>query len=147
MAVSLEARVPLLDTNVIELALSLPGKFRVDAKSSKVLFRQAITGLVPDFVLRRPKQGFGIPLAKWFRGPLRDRAERLRTSGSSLGEYVDGAALNRVISEHLSGRRDHSGLMWRVMVLGFWLEALATGAMAHPPVVGGVNFDEIRRGS
>jgi asparagine synthase (glutamine-hydrolysing) len=145
MAVSLEARVPLLDSGLLEFALQLPGSLRVSARNSKILFRKAIEDIAPDFVLNRPKQGFGIPLAKWFRGPLRERSERLRDRADALAEYVDTAALNRVVSEHLLGRRDNSGLMWRVMVLGTWLDALSTGALRKPPSIGLVSMEDGRR--
>lgn len=146
MAVSLEARVPLLDSRLTEFALRLPGSRRVSARNSKILFRKAIEGIVPDSVLSRPKQGFGIPLAKWFRGPLRERSERLRDRAAGLAEYVDPSALDRLVSEHLLGRRDNSGLMWRVMVLGAWLDALSNGAMRKPPSIGSIGKEEIRRG-
>lgn len=135
MAVSLEARVPLLDFSLVDFAMSLPSRWRVTESATKILFRKAIRGLVPDFVLSRPKAGFALPLAPWFRGPLRGRAQALASPSASLEPYVDQAAVVRLVKEHLSARRDHSVLLWRLIVLHHWLESFSTGLQAQPPKV------------
>jgi asparagine synthase (glutamine-hydrolysing) len=135
MAVSLEARVPLLDFDLVEFALALPGNLRVNAKETKRLFRRAIRDIVPPFVLERPKRGFEIPLGLWFRGPLRHRLESLRSPSSPAAEYVDRKAVARLMREHLIGRRDHSPALWRVLVLDSWLRSLQAGSLANPPDV------------
>jgi asparagine synthase (glutamine-hydrolysing) len=135
MAVSLEARVPLLDFDLIDYALAVPGDLRVNAHETKRLFRRAIRGIVPDFVLSRPKAGFEVPLGRWFRGPLRHRIEGLRQPSAALAEYVDGAAVRRLVSEHTVGRRDHSSVLWRIMVLDHWLASLRSGRLDRPPHV------------
>lgn len=132
MAVSLEARVPLLDFDLVDFALRIPGNLRITAGESKRLFRRAITGIVPDAVLSRPKRGFAIPLACWFRGPLRQRVEHLREPSTILREYVDRGAARRLVSEHVIGRRDHSALLWRLLVLESWLTALNQGGLLRP---------------
>jgi asparagine synthase (glutamine-hydrolysing) len=133
MAVSLEARVPLLDYDLVDFALQLPGHWRVTPAESKRLFRRAIEGIVPQTVLSRPKQGFTIPLGRWFRGPLRHRIEALRSPSPELRQYVDTAAVGRLVFEHAIGRRDHSIMMWRLMVLDCWLGALRQGSLSGPP--------------
>ena len=133
MAVSLEARVPLLDTRLMDLALRIPGHLRVTARETKVLFRRAIRGIVPDSVLSRPKQGFEIPLGGWFRGPLRHRIESMKTPSSALSPFIDPHAMRRLVFEHTVGRRDHSAMLWRVMVLDSWLAMLARGQLGQPP--------------
>ncbi len=135
MAVSLEARVPLLDAELVDFALQIPGHLRVTATESKRLFRRAIEGIVPASVLARPKRGFEVPLGRWFRGPLRHRIQVLRTMPEEMSEFVDQGSMNRVIGEHLIGRRDHSAVLWRVLVLQRWLEALSEGALERPPAV------------
>lgn len=135
MAVSLEARVPLLDFDLVDFAMSIPGHLRVTPQQSKRLFRRAITGLVPDFVLTRPKRGFELPLGQWFRGPLRSRVEALRNTSSELHSFVDQKAVERIVFEHLIGRRDHSGQLWRLMVLDSWLRSLKAGALGRPPAI------------
>ncbi len=121
MAVSLEARVPLLDHPLVEFAVSLPSALKYRDGTGKWIFRRAIEGLVPDSVFRRPKQGFAVPLADWFRGELRHRLDALVRPDAPALAYVDAAAVARLRSEHLSGRRDHSGALWRVLVLDLWL--------------------------
>ena len=135
MAVSLEARVPLLDAELVDFSLQIPGHLRVTATESKRLFRAAIKGIVPSSVLNRPKRGFEVPLGRWFRGPLRHRIQALRAMPEEMTEFVDQRALNRLIGEHLIGRRDHSAVLWRVLILQRWLDALAEGAMERPPAV------------
>jgi asparagine synthase (glutamine-hydrolysing) len=135
MAVSLEARVPLLDFDLVDYALQIPGHLRVTTGESKRLFRRAIRGIVPDFVLSRPKRGFEIPMGRWFRGPLRPRIEVLRSPSASLQPYVDRAAITRLVREHSVGRRDHSVVLWRLLVLDYWLSALGSGKLSRPPTV------------
>lgn len=135
MAVSLEARVPLLDFDLVDFALRIPGDLRVTAAESKRLFRQAIRGIVPDFVLARPKRGFSMPLAQWFRGSLRHRIQALRTPTAAIEQYLNVRAVERLVTEHLIGRRDHSLLLWRLIVLDYWLAAFADGRLGRPPLV------------
>jgi asparagine synthase (glutamine-hydrolysing) len=137
MAVSLEARVPLLDADLVDFALQIPGDLRVTATESKRLFRRAIEGIVPTSVLSRPKRGFEVPLGRWFRGPLRHRIQALRAMPEKMREFVDQGSINRLIGEHLFGRRDHSAVLWRVLILQRWLDALSEGALGRPPVVPG----------
>jgi asparagine synthase (glutamine-hydrolysing) len=135
MAVSLEARVPLLDSDLVDFAMAIPGHLRVTPTESKRLFRRAIRGLVPDAVLTRPKRGFEVPLGRWFRGPLRHRIEELRMRRSGIESFVDRTAVNRLIAEHSVGRRDHSGQLWRLIVLDYWLAALRSGTLGRPPAI------------
>jgi len=135
MAVSLEARVPLLDFDLVDFALQIPGKWRVTANESKRLFRRAIEGIVPESVLSRPKKGFEVPLGRWFRGPLRHRVEALRDPSAELRQYADVGAVRRLAFEHVIGRRDHSAMLWRLMVLDCWLSALKRGCLGRPPSV------------
>ena len=133
MAVSLEARVPLLDFDLVDFALQIPGNWHVTANESKRLFRRAIKGIVPDSVLSRPKQGFEVPLGRWFRGPLRHRIEALRDPSADLRQYVDVGAVQRLVFEHVVSRRDHSVTLWSLMVLECWLAALGSGRLGRPP--------------
>jgi asparagine synthase (glutamine-hydrolysing) len=133
MAVSLEARVPLLDFDLVDFALRIPGELRVTAHESKRLFRRAIKGIVPESVLSRPKRGFEIPIGRWFRGPLRHRIEALRDPSAALRQYVDVNAVRRLVFEHAIGRRDHSAHLWRFIVLDSWLASFAAGRLSQPP--------------
>jgi asparagine synthase (glutamine-hydrolysing) len=130
MAVSLEARVPLLDHTVVEFALSLPQQLTIRDGESKWLLRRAVSGVVPQFVFQRPKQGFAVPLQHWFRRELRHRVEGLLRHDSPIYEFADFAAVQRTAAEHQSYRRDHSLLIWRLLVLDLWLRALSRGELS-----------------
>ena len=139
MAVSLEARVPLLDFELVDFALRIPGDLRVTATESKRLFRRAIRGIVPDFVLAAPKRGFAVPLAQWFRGSLRHRIEALRSPPAAIEQYLNVRAVERLVTEHSIGRRDHSVLLWRLIGLDYWLAAFADGRLGRPPLAPAAN--------
>jgi asparagine synthase (glutamine-hydrolysing) len=132
MAPSLEARVPLLDHVVAEFAFALPARLKFRDGEGKWVLRRVIDGTVPATVLNRPKMGFGVPLGRWFRNELAHRIEALRDVRSPIYAYVDPQAVNRVISEHMVRRRDHSALLWRLLAFALWLDALARGELARP---------------
>ena len=132
MATSLEARVPLLDHKLVEFAVSLPSDLKVRDGAGKWLLRQAVARLIPAHVLQKPKKGFSLPIGRWFRGELRHRVEALCEADGRINEYVDANAVRRLAGEHLSGRRDHSGLVWRLIVLELWLGLLDAGELAEP---------------
>lgn len=121
MAVSLEARVPLLDHHVVEFAVSLPAALKIRNGAGKWVVRRAIEGLVPPRVLAKQKQGFAVPLNHWFRGPLRHRLEAMLCTDAPVHRYADHVAVTRVVREHLAHRRDHRGMIWRLVVLDLWL--------------------------
>ena len=131
MAVSLEARVPLLDHPLVEFAVALPGSLKRRDGTGKWIFRQAITGLVPDIVLTKPKQGFAVPLVNWFRNELRHRLAYLERADSPVYAYADRGAVARLVREHLALRRDHSHVLWRLLVLDLWIAALRRGELHH----------------
>ena len=132
MSASLEARVPLLDHLLVEFAVALPGRFKRRDGTGKWILREAIRGLVPDSVFEQPKRGFAVPLSRWFRAELRHRLDTLVREDRSVYRYVDHQSVVRLVREHLSGRRDHSGMLWRVLVLDLWLVALSSGELALP---------------
>ncbi len=131
MAVSLEARVPLLDHPLVEFAVALPGSLKRRDGTGKWIFRQAISGLVPEIVLTKPKQGFAVPLVNWFRGELRHRLTHLQRAESPIYAYVDRGAVARLVREHLAVRRDHSHVLWRLLVLDLWIVALRRGELRN----------------
>jgi asparagine synthase (glutamine-hydrolysing) len=133
MRVSLEARVPLLDHPLVEFAVSLPGHWKRRRGVGKWILREAVKGLVPDSVFAQPKRGFGVPLAAWMRRELRHRLDTLLRADRGVYEHVDRDSVARLVSEHTSGRRDHSGILWRLLVLDLWLAAFSRGDFAHAP--------------
>ena len=132
MAVSLEARVPLLDHALVEFALALPSGLKIRDGVGKQVFRRAIRGLVPPAVLDHPKLGFAVPLGSWFRGPLRHRLDRLSATDGGLYDVLDRESVRRLVREHLMRRRDHSSAPWRALVLQLWLDHLDAGRLARP---------------
>ena len=117
MAHSLEVREPLMDHPLVEWLASLPSVLKVKEGEGKYLFKKALEPRLPREILYRPKMGFAVPLARWFRGPLRSR---LRESllGPSLADtgLFDAAALTRMIDDHQSGRRDYSAPLWTTLM-------------------------------
>lgn len=125
MAVSLEAREPLLDHRLIEFAASLPEAMRVRGGEGKWLMKRAMRRYLPDDVLYRPKQGFVTPIAQWFRGPLAERARIIATSGTlARTGWFDAPALSALAEAHISGRSDHSRVLWQLLMLDKSLSAL-----------------------
>ena len=118
MAVSLEAREPLLDHRLVEFAAALPERMRVRGGQGKWLLKKAMRRYLPDDILYRPKQGFVTPIAQWLRGPLASEARAIASSAAlSRTGWFDTARLATLGEAHLSGRADHSRLLWQLLML------------------------------
>ncbi len=133
MACSLEVRVPMLDYRFVEWALALPRAMKISGGEGKFVLKRAFERLVPKEVLYRPKQGFSVPLAAWFRGPLGEsfRAEIAGRTGLAASGYFDGAAIERLADQHRSGARDHSRALWLLwMFQGFLKDVHNAPALA-----------------
>jgi asparagine synthase (glutamine-hydrolysing) len=118
MANSLEVREPLMDHPLVEWLATLPMSLKVGNGESKYLLKRAMEPLLPKSVLYRPKMGFAVPLASWFRGPLRQRV-RDAVLGARLGDtgWFDSSVLRRLVDSHQSGLRDHSPTLWSLLML------------------------------
>lgn len=124
MAISLETRVPFLDHRVLELAWRLPASMKIRDGRGKWALRQLLYRQVPRALIERPKAGFALPIGEWLRGPLRDWAEALITPARVSREgYLDAERVRRLWRRHLSGRYDHTGPLWAVLMFQAWLEA------------------------
>ena len=122
MAHSLEVREPLMDHELIEWLATLPSSFKIKAKEGKWLFKKAFAPSLPHDVLYRPKIGFSVPLAKWLRGPLKDRLQQavLGTQMEATG-YFKPQTLQDMVRQHLSGQRDHSAPLWTLLMFDAFL--------------------------
>lgn len=118
MAVSLEAREPLLDHRLIEFAASLPEHLRVRRGEGKWLLKKTMQRYLPDDILYRPKQGFVTPIAQWFRGPLAEQARAIASSDALVRTgWFDGKRLAAMADAHIAGRSDHGRLLWQLVML------------------------------
>jgi asparagine synthase (glutamine-hydrolysing) len=135
MAHSLEARVPLLDNEMAEFALSLPPSLKFRDGVGKWVLRRALGDRVPDGVFRRPKQGFDVPLRDWFRGPLAHRLDALSDRSSAVYDFVEPRAVERVVQEHRVGRRDHARTIWRLVMFDQWSRLYSTGEFVRPVTI------------
>lgn len=127
MAVALEARPPLLDHRVVEFAWRLPRRFKIRDGETKWLLRRVTERMVPKQLLDRPKMGFGVPLAEWLRGPLRDWAEDLLDPQRLGAGLIDVKAANRLWSDHLTGRRNWAYALWTILMYEAWRRRWADG--------------------
>ena len=126
MAVSLEARVPILDHRVAEFAARLPLSMKIRNGTGKWLLREVLYRYVPKELIERPKMGFGIPIDAWLRGPLRDWAEALLNEERLKREgFLNPAPIGKIWAEHFSGQRNRADLLWDILMFQAWRERWA----------------------
>lgn len=123
MAFGLEARAPLLDHRVAEFAWSLPLKFKYQHGIGKLVLKTLLQQYVPASLIERPKTGFGIPLAEWLRGPLREwMCDTLSDGRIRRDGYLEPALVAQYVREHTSGKRDWQGRLWNLVMFCAWLD-------------------------
>lgn len=123
MAVSLETRVPFLDHRLATFAWSLPLSFKLRDGKSKWPLRELLYRYVPPELIDRPKMGFGVPLDRWLRGPLREWAESLLAEDRLRQEgYFRPEQIVQLWKEHLSGKHNRAYLLWNILMFQAWLE-------------------------
>lgn len=128
MAVGLEAREPLLDHRLVEFAAGLPHRARIRGGQGKWLLKHTMRRYLPDSILFRPKQGFVTPIAEWLRGPLAGEARAIGTSATIMRTgWFDNARLGVLAEAHISGKADHSRLLWQLLMLEHSFKALQIG--------------------
>ncbi len=118
MANGLEVRSPLLDHDLFQWAASLPASMKIRGGEQKYILKKAIEPLVPHELLYRPKQGFGVPLTAWLRGPLLPTIQRAMASPVLLDTgYFERHALQMMVEDHAAARRDHTTSLWALLML------------------------------
>jgi asparagine synthase (glutamine-hydrolysing) len=132
MAHSLEVREPLMDHPLVEWLATLPSSLKLRGREGKFLFKKAMEPLLPADILYRPKMGFAVPLARWFRGPLRQRVrdavlgERLASTG-----WFEPACLRHLVDAHQDGTHDHSAPLWTLLMFEAFLRNVVDGEGAR----------------
>ncbi len=132
MAHSLEVREPLMDHELVDWLATLPTSHKIVGQEGKYLFKKSMEPHLPNDVLYRPKMGFSVPLARWFRGPLKQRVQdailgdRLRSTG-----WFDSGYLQHLVQAHQSGARDYSSPIWTLLMFEAFLRQVVDGAPAQ----------------
>ena len=121
MANSLEVRCPFLDHQFVEFAATIPSRRKRDATGGKLILKSAVNDLVPAEILDKPKTGFGLPIAKWFRSDLAPMLkETLLDETSERRGLFEQRLLKKMVTEHIEGRRDWSNRLWAFLFLELW---------------------------
>ena len=136
MAHSLEVREPLMDHKLIEWLATLPSALKVRGQEGKFLLKKAMEPQLPAEVLYRPKMGFSVPLARWFRGPLKQRVrdavlgERLASTG-----WFNRSCLQHLVAAHQSGASDNSAPLWTLLMFEAFLRNVVDSSASQSPLL------------
>jgi asparagine synthase (glutamine-hydrolysing) len=126
MAVSLEAREPLLDHRLLEFAAQVPSGLKLKNGRGKHLLRRVLERRLPKTLVDRPKQGFAAPIGQWLRGPLSPLVNDLLLDGRFRTRGIfDSSYVARLWREHRSNRQDHCHRLWSLMMLELWFRQFA----------------------
>ena len=133
MAHGLEARSPFLDHEVMEFAASLDSNLKLHGRTKKYVLKRAVRHLLPDEIIHRKKMGFGVPVEHWFRHELREMAhDILLDSTTTQRGYFHRGMIERILSEHVTGRRNWHYQPWNLLMLELWhrmfIDTRPTGA-------------------
>jgi asparagine synthase (glutamine-hydrolysing) len=128
MAHSLEARSPFLDHEFMEFAATIPSDLKVRGRVKKYILKRALSGLLPEEILHRPKMGFGVPIDHWFRHELRDLAYDTLLGSRCLSRgYFRPKTLQRLLDEHTRGTANWHYLLWTLLMLELWHQTHVDG--------------------
>lgn len=122
MSVGLEARAPLLDHSVFEFAWALPEELKIQNGAGKWIVKKLLERYIPRHLFDRPKMGFGVPIGHWLRNDLREWAEDLLLSPKLTNDgFFQNDVVNRIWSEHLTGKKNHQHVLWPLLMFQAWL--------------------------
>jgi asparagine synthase (glutamine-hydrolysing) len=122
MACSLEVRAPFLDCELVEFVMGLPSQYKLKGTTSKYILKKALKKYLPDSIIHRKKKGFGVPIAKWVKGELRDffsdflSTDRVKREGFLNPEYV-----TLLLQDHLTNKKDNRKQLWTLLVWELWM--------------------------
>jgi asparagine synthase (glutamine-hydrolysing) len=122
MACSLEVRAPFLDYKLVEFVMGLPSGLKLRGLTPKYILKKAMKNLIPNEVIQRKKKGFGVPIAKWVKGPLKElfrellSPDRIKKEGFLNPEYVAS-----LLKDHLLNKKDNRKQLWTLLVWELWL--------------------------
>jgi len=119
MANSLELRVPYLDHHVFEFAATIPTKYKISGRLTKIALRQAFADIVPPAAANRPKRGFPVPTRVWLRGPLGTEVAAL-LADPALDEFFERTQIQKLIADHRENRADNSRKIWTLVIFALW---------------------------
>ena len=121
MAVSLEARVPILDYRLVEFASTIPTKYKLKGTKLKKIMRKAVAGLLPESIINKPKHGFAVPLDQWFRGNLRTFAQEVLYDHKTRARgYFNQTYVDELLTEHQQGREVRDEHLWLLINFELW---------------------------
>ena len=122
MACSLEVRAPLLDYELVEFVMGLPSKLKLKGFTSKYILKKTMKNWLPDEVINRPKKGFGVPIAKWVKGPLKELFEDLLSSNRIKREgFLNPEYVTTLLQDHLANKKDNRKQLWTLLVWELWV--------------------------
>jgi asparagine synthase (glutamine-hydrolysing) len=131
MAASIESRVPFLDHKLVEFSMGLPQRMKLRGLTTKYVLRQSMKGILPDQILKRPKMGFPVPLASWFRGRFRSVIDEYVLSERALSRNIfDESYVRSTVERHQSGRENHSERLWTFINFEMWQRQFIDGEEA-----------------
>ncbi|NMP33064.1 amidotransferase 1, exosortase A system-associated [Thalassotalea sp. M1531] len=117
MAHSLEVRVPIIDHKFLEWSNTIPAKYKLVDREGKFVFKKSLEKHLPEDVLYRDKMGFGVPVSKWFRGPLKESLRQRVLHGKLVElDIFNQVFLTKIVEEHISGVKEHSAVLWSLMM-------------------------------
>jgi asparagine synthase (glutamine-hydrolysing) len=140
MANSLETRAPLLDHKLIEFVQTIPASLKLRGFETKYILKRAVMGLIPEEIIHRPKQGFDVPINRWFNRELRETLDDTFADRRTRGRgYFNQRAVQAILDEHRRGRRDNARHLWGLLMLELWhrsfIDGEFVGGTARPVAV------------
>jgi asparagine synthase (glutamine-hydrolysing) len=122
MACSLEVRAPFLDHQLVEFVMSLPSSLKLRRFTTKYILKKVMKKFLPKEVIQRSKKGFGVPIAKWIKGPLRELFGDLLAHNPIKREgFLNPSYVKSLLEDHVSNKRDNRKQLWTVLVWELWV--------------------------